>query len=155
MSVFIPITQPASPASITNIESVFGARLPESYRLFLKDHDGAKPEENVFNIGKGNNAGVDQFIPASEIISVHDAVEGLPPNALPIARATAGNFVYLDPASGIVYFWDHENDTGDLKLADSFETFLALLKRFDVDQIKLKPGQVTKVWVNPRFTPKF
>ncbi len=154
MSIIIPTTRAASADSIANLEKEFG-RLPESYLLFLKEHDGAKPEDNVFNLSERNSAGVERFVPISESIGVRDAVEGFPRNMLPIAWATGGNFVYLNPASGAVYFWDHENDSTDMKLADSFEGFIAALKRFESEQIKLKPGQVKKVWVNPNFKPKF
>src|SRR5438270_14100132 len=110
MSIFIPTT-PGSTDSVANLEREFGANLPHSYILFLKEHDGAIPEDNVFNVGKGNSAGVDQFIPAREILGIRNKVDGFPRNVLPIARATAGNFVYLDPKDGAVYFWDHEDDS--------------------------------------------
>lgn len=155
MNVFIPKTNAASAASIADLEKLFGKDLPKSYLMFIKEHDGAKPAANVFKVGEDNSAGVDEFIPAHESIHIRNLVEGFPSHALPIARASGGNFVYLDPASGVVYFWDHEIDDTDIKLADSFEGFLAKLHPFDASQVKLKPGQVKKVWVNPNFKPKF
>ena len=155
MSIFIPKTRPASPDSIANLEKEAGLKLPQSYLLFLKEHDGAKPEDNVFSLGERNSAGIDEFIPAHKVIYIRDVVEGFPKKMLPIARATAGNFVYIDPPSGAVYFWDHEKDSVDIKLAESFDIFLSELKQFDASQVKLKPEQVKKVWVNPNFKPKF
>src|SRR5437899_11172991 len=103
MSVFIPTTRPASPDSIANLEKELGLSLPKNYLLFLKEYDGAQPEDNVFSLGERNSAGVDQFIPASESIHVRDTTEGFPKDVLPIAHATSGNLVYLDPASGAIY----------------------------------------------------
>jgi hypothetical protein len=155
MSIFIPKARAASAALVAELEKRFGVALPTGYLAFLKDYDGARPENNMFELGTHNSVGVDQFIPAEESIHVREVVDGFPSNVLPVARATSGNIVYLVPASGAIYFWDHENDAGDIKLADSFDDFLSMLQRFDVQQVKLKPEQVSKVWVNPNFKPKF
>jgi hypothetical protein len=140
--------------SVANLEKEFGG-LPEGYRVFLKQHDGARPEENVFKIGEKNSASVERFIAASDIIHIRNSVDGFPGAMLPFARASGGNFVYLDPKSGTIHFWDHEDDSADAKLAESFDEFLATLEKFNLDQVKLKPGQVVKVRVNPNFKPKF
>src|SRR6266478_4429094 len=149
MSVFIPVTAPASTDAIVDLEKELGLNLPKSYVLFLKDHDGAKPENNSFKLDKGNNSSVDRFIPLHESIRVRNIVEGFPRNVIPIAYASCGNLVYISPQSGAVYFWNHEDNSADVKLADSFDAFLAALERFNADQIKLEPGQVKKVWVSP------
>lgn len=155
MNIFIPKTQSPSVNVIANLERQVGKTLPKSYLLFLKEHDGAQPQDNVFSLGEKNSAGVDRFIPASDGIHVRDTTEGFPKDALPIAYATAGNLVYLDPSSEAVYFWDHEIDSTNIRLADSFDAFLEKLQPFSIDQVKLKPGQVKKIWVNPNFKPKF
>ena len=71
------------------------------------------------------------------------------------ARAPGGNFLYINPANEAVYYWDHEDDSADLMLASSFSEFLAALERFDLNHIKLKPGQVLKAGITPGFTPEF
>ena len=124
-------------------------------RRCLNQHDGAKPEENTFKLSERRSAGVERFIPAADIIRVRDAVDGFPRKMLPFARAAGGNLIYLDAVRGTVHFWDHEGDSYDVKVANSFEEFLVLLEQFDLDHIKLKPGQVKKVRVNPDFKPKF
>jgi hypothetical protein len=155
MNISIPKTNEASATSIAELEKLFGANLPKSYLLFIKEHDGARPAPNVFKVGNDNNAGVDEFISAHEVIRIRNLVDGFPSHALPVARASGGNFVYLDPSSGVVYFWDHEIEDADIKLADSFDEFLTKLQPFDVSQIKLKPGQVKSAWINPDFLKKF
>lgn len=74
---------------------------------------------------------------------------------IPLAESAGGNLVYLDPATGAVYFWNHEVDSGDAKVADSFPQFIAMLEKFDLEPIKLEPGQVKNIWVNPNFKPEF
>jgi hypothetical protein len=155
MSILIPKTNGASATAITDLEKLLGKNLPQSYIMFLKEHDGARPASNAFKVSENNSAGVDEFVPAHESVHIFNKVEGFPSHALAVARASGGNFVYLDPASGVVYFWDHEIEGTDIRLAGSFGEFLAMLQPSDVNQIKLKPGQVKKIWGNPDFKPEF
>jgi len=155
MSIIIPKTSAASAASTAELEKLYGKNLPKSYLMFIKEHDGARPTANIFKVGENNNARVDEFIPAHESIHIRNSVEGFPSRALPVARASGGNFVYLDPANGAVYFWDHEIDDADTRLTDSFDEFLAKLQPVDANRVKLKPGQVKKVLGNPNFKPEF
>ena len=154
MSIIIPKTHLKSSAFLAPLEKAYGI-LPASYKVFLSQHDGAKPEENIFRIDERRNAGVERFIPAVDIIHVRDAVDGFPKNMLPFAEAAGGNLIYLDPEDWTVHFWDHEVDSGDAKVADSFDQFLSILNKFDIDAIKLKPGQLKRIRVNPEFKPKF
>jgi len=154
MSIIIPTTHLVPCASPEALESRFGS-LPASYKAFLDQHDGAKPEKNTFKIDGQTNGSVRQFIPAADIIRVCNMVEGFPKNMLPFAEDDVGNFMYLNPANGAIHFWDHEVDDAEPKVADSFEEFLTMLEKFDIDQIKLKPGQVKRVWVDPNFKPEY
>ena len=52
--------------------------------------------------------------------------------------------------NGIVCFGDHET-TEITTLAVTFGDFLELLQPFDISSVKLKPGQVKRVWVDPEF----
>jgi hypothetical protein len=130
MSITIPKTQSTSMQTMANLEREFG-HLPVGFLLFLIQHDGAKPGKNVFNVPDGRNAGVDHFIPASEIIRVRDTTAGFPRKMLPFARSTIGNLVYLNMVNNAVYLWDHEVYSADVKLADSFDEFLATLEDAD------------------------
>lgn len=55
---------------------------------------------------------------------------------------------YLRAHDGRVFFWDHE--TGNTQqVAESLPAFLSALR--PQPEIKLKPGQVKKVWIDPAF----
>lgn len=55
---------------------------------------------------------------------------------------------YLKAHDGRVFFWDHE--TGDTRqIGASLPAFLSALG--PQPEIKLKPGQVKKVWIDPAF----
>jgi hypothetical protein len=154
MSISIPTTTAAAPQTIESLRQIYGKQLPADYLNFADRHDGAKPPLNSFPVGGHNSAGVDQFISAHEAVRIRNLVEGFPQNALPIARASGGNFVYLNPADESVYFWDHEQADGDIRLADSLDRFLDSLQP-KVLTPKLKPGQVKRIWSDPTFKPKF
>ena len=57
----------ASEKDVEKLEAALGCPISESFRRFVSKNDGAGPETNIFKIGKDNDAGVDQFIPISEI----------------------------------------------------------------------------------------
>jgi hypothetical protein len=115
-------------------------------------HDGAKPESNIFQIGTSNSAGIDRFIPLSDILKERSCIENLPATAYPVAWVSGGNYVYIDEAkNGAVYFWDHEEPWNICNLAPSFSEFLELLRPFDEASVQLKPGQVKRAWVDPEF----
>lgn len=154
MSVKIPKTNGASHYDINQCEQKLGVKLPEDYVNFLLDHDGAKPESNTFLI-KNYDGGIASFIPIGEIKSCRDGAEGFPRNMIPIGRDDGGNLIYLSPLNGGVYFWDHETQDLECKIADNFTAFLAILKPFDLSQVKLKPGQLTSMSTKPDFREKF
>lgn len=55
---------------------------------------------------------------------------------------------YLKARDGEVFFWDHE--TEDIRLlAESIPAFLSALR--PQPEVKLKPAQVKKVWIDPAF----
>jgi hypothetical protein len=59
--------------------------------------------------------------------------------------------IFVDEGkNGIVCFWDHET-TEITTLAVTLGDFLELLQPFDISSVKLKPGQVKRVWVDPEF----
>lgn len=154
MGVIIPTTKGAGEQAIAEAESRLSCRLPASYRDFIGRHNGAKPSDNAFSLS-GNESGVRSFIPIEEAATLRDQIEGFPSHAIPIAEDGCGNYVWLEPDAGAVFFWDHELDESGVRIADSFEDFLALLRPFDPSSVKLKPGQVIRVWIDPNFKPEF
>ena len=62
-----------------------------------------------------------------------------------------GNYVFVDGATGAVYFWDHEQPTPPVQMASDFAAFMEMLEPFDPGSIKLKPGQVKTAWIDPDF----
>ncbi len=155
MKVFIPITKGVSTASLGELERLFGKKLPDSYLNFVREHDAARPSPNVFKVGENNNAGADEFIPAPESIRIPHVVDSFPAHALAVARASGGDVVYLDATNLSVYVLDHEFEDADIKLADSFDERLEKVQPSDVGQVKLKLGQVSRVFGNPDFKPEF
>ena len=154
-----------SRTQIEEFEKEKGISLPESYKAFLTEFNGGKPETNIFNIDKNNDAGVNEFIELKKIDEVIYIYKNRIPNSvLPIAHSEGGNLVCL----GIdkknfddVFFWDHEGEKLDENkepsitnlylISKSFGEFLKKLKPFDMSSVVLKPGQVKKVWIDPDF----
>jgi hypothetical protein len=152
MTISIPRTDEASDSSLAALVGKYG-NLPPEYADFLAIHDGAKPLSNVLK-GTNYSVGVNAFLPASEIIGIANSVQGLSIDLLPFGEDDSGNFVCLGVEDHRVYFWDHEV-ASDKVVADSFCEFLRQLEPFDLSSVKLKPGQVKRVWVSPDFKPEF
>ncbi|QDU02114.1 SMI1 / KNR4 family protein [Gimesia chilikensis] len=151
MVIKIAKTRAASANDLFVLEKTLGVKLPDSFRVFLKEYDGAEPESNLFEIDETNNSGVNEFIPAQLILKERALIENLSPQAFPFAFAEGGNYVILDlNGRETVLFWDHE--TAELiHLSDSFEKFLSDLQPFSLDDVQLEPGDVGEVWIDPDF----
>jgi hypothetical protein len=112
MNVTLKNGQSASEESILALESALGLRLSGSFKNFIREHNGAKPENNIFRISDDNDGGVDQFIPVQEIVNERARIENLPVKAYPVAWAEGGNYLFIDEdQDGAVFFWDHEVPT--------------------------------------------
>lgn len=151
MKVKLTNGRPAPLADIEKLQREIGSALPKSFLEFIRQHDGAEPETNIFKIGGVNESGVNGFIPVREIPTERANIENLPPTAFPIAWAEGGNYVFVDTASGAVYFWDHEQPTPPVRMASDFTSFMEMLEPFDPSSIQLKPGQVKSAWIDPDF----
>ena len=152
MTVKLADGSAASPASIKALETDLGFQISDSFREFISTQDGASPETNIFRVSEKNQSGVNEFIPAASIAAERTYLENLPQKAYPVAWAEGGNYVFIDEGrNGEVFYWDHEVPEEISRLADNFAAFLALLKPFDIKSIKIKPGQVKRVWVDPEF----
>ena len=142
----------ASQEEISAVEAVLGCRLSASFRSFVQHNNGAEPDTNIFQIGDNNGCGVNEFIPLDQIPKERTYIEDIPEKAYPVAWAEGGNYVFIDEArGGAVFFWDHEVPGEIVALAPNFAAFLEMLEPFDVKSVKLKPGQVKSVWVDPKF----
>lgn len=141
-----------SEEEIRNVENDMGVSLPDDYRCFVSNHDGARPQPNIFSISESNESGVNEFIPLRRIRRECTFIENLIDGRMPIAWAEGGNYVCLDisPGGG-VFFWDHEEPERDTKLASNFSGFIELLGPFDPASVELKPGQVKSAWIDPEF----
>jgi hypothetical protein len=152
MKIKLAKYKPATESEISDVEHRLGFTLPNDYRYVLKTFNGAIPEDNVF--GEDLTVSVERFIPVASIATRAESVDGFPQDAVPIAEAASGNFVYMRKELVDIFYWDHEIET-DRRLASSFNQFLETLRPFDIDSVKLKPGQVKSVWVAPGFKPDF
>ena len=149
MALHIDRTGPAEASDIEILKRELGVALPEDYVAFVETHDGARPPNNIFEIGTDNSASVDGFIPVQKIPHERKYIGDLGPSQFPFAWASCGNYVILDADSGKIHFWDHE--VGSLQpLAFSFSQFLEKLEAFDPD-LDDHPGKVISVWVRPGF----
>ncbi|MCX7587063.1 SMI1/KNR4 family protein [Phenylobacterium sp. 58.2.17] len=152
--ISIPEIDGTSDEEIAAAERRLGAALPSAFKEFVRRHDGAAPQENVFDV-PGNQSGVRVFVPIAQAANVRAQIEGFPASGIPVAEDGCGNYVWLDPDSGAAFFWDHEIDGPSECIAKDFDEFIAKLRPFDPTTVKLSPGQVKHVWVHPDFKPEF
>ncbi|HZT00554.1 MAG TPA: SMI1/KNR4 family protein [Terriglobales bacterium] len=96
MNVKLKNGKPASEESILTLESALGFRLSGSFVNFIREHNGAEPEDNILRICDDNDGGVNQFIAVQEILIERAQIENLPVNAYPVAWAEGGNHVFID-----------------------------------------------------------
>jgi hypothetical protein len=153
--------------SLQELERLFSGELPADFKNFLTDSNGGKPETNEFYVPALKlSSGVNHFLSAEEILAKKESMkERFLDEAWPIAYAEGGNYVCLVSGKNAgVYYWEHENEAEEgfpatvknmSKVADTFSDFFNSLRKFDITKIKLKSGQVTKVWVDPDFKPEF
>lgn len=153
MKIKLEKYQGAKEEDVSQSEKEIGVSFPSDYREFLMRYDGATLEDNAFD---GDiHISVDKFVPVAELTKRASSVEGFPKHGILVAECPSGDFIYLDSRRFEVFFWDHEVDSGDKRIASSFGEFLSKLEPFDIDSINLKPGQVISGWVDPNFKPKF
>lgn len=154
MAVKIPKTVGVSEDQVEAAERGLGCALPASFLAFVRDHDGAEPEDNTFDI-PGNQSGVRAFVPLADAPNRSREIEGFPKRGLPVAEDGCGNYVWLKPETGEILFWDHEIESDGVVIASDFETFIAALQPFDQTSVRLEPEQAKHVWVHPDFKPQF
>ncbi|WP_447941304.1 SMI1/KNR4 family protein [Brevundimonas mediterranea] len=154
MAVRIPRTTGLTEDQIEGAERALGCKLPTSIRAFAYDHDGAEPEDNVFDL-PDNQASVRAFISLTDAHRLRREIDGFPTIGVPIAEDDCGNYVWVKPQTGEILFWDHEVESDGVVIANDFDAFIAALKPFHRGSVKLQPGHVARVWVRPGFEPEF
>ena len=126
-------------AIIDRVESQAGAALPHSYLSFLQSADGGCPEIGSFGPPGGapdNLFDVDVFFSLADarLPALQDAIRDwsatLGPATLPIGRDGGGNPIYIDMShrSDSVWIFLHDEDNKKIKVADTFESFIAMLR---------------------------
>lgn len=154
MAVLIPTTPPPDEAQLTALADGIGHALPASYLDFVRRHDGATPQDNSFKLSN-NEVGVSRFIPVGEAAELAAQIDGFPARVILLAEDASGNYFYVAPSTGSVYFWDHELEGADEQIAASAQAFADMLMPFDASAVELAPGQVISAWIDPSFKPEF
>ncbi|MDQ8205890.1 SMI1/KNR4 family protein [Coraliomargarita sp. SDUM461003] len=81
----------ATDQDLLQAEKSYQTSFPPEYLEFVRQFDGAVPEDNQFN---GNvRISVDCFIPIRNVPSFADKIEGFPRNEIPIAEDPQGSFL--------------------------------------------------------------
>jgi hypothetical protein len=91
--------------------------------------------------------GVRAFLPAKEIRSEFVGSR----SRVRFAEDECGNYFTLSKSDGRVWFWDHETGKSTM-MATNLTSFLTALAK--MPEVKLKPGQVKSVWIDPKFMKK-
>lgn len=95
MKIKLSKSNPISDRTIAEVEEVLGCRLPDSFKIFVKLHNGSQPKNNSFRINDKNSSGVNRFIPIEDIPNEKNKIEYFPSQGYPIAWAECGNYVFL------------------------------------------------------------
>jgi hypothetical protein len=154
VTVAIPEMPRPNDAELSQLGLAVGHPLPPSYVSFVNHHDGATPSGNSL-VTSANEISVSRFVSVREALNLNESIDGFPISVIPFAEDDCGNYFYVKPYSGAVYFWDHELEDADEKVANDVAEFIEKLTSFDPETVTLKPGQVRSVWVDPTFKPEF
>lgn len=150
MPLQIPTMPAPSADALERLREWIGSDLPSSYLDFVAAHDGAEPAPNSLNT-VDNEVGVRRFIPVGEAPTLAERIDGFPVHVIPIAEDDCGNYFYVEPKTGAVYFWDHEVEGRDEKVAENAAGFVERLEQFDANRAQVAPGQVISSWIDPDF----
>lgn len=130
-------------SEVCSFERTLNATLPESYRKFLINENGGRPDLNKsFLIG---NKGLSEDISVHYFFGLHSGRIGslekklsifkgrIPTGFVPIGCDPFGNLFLIQISGenhGKIFFWDHERETESPAMdnisfvADSFEAFV-------------------------------
>ncbi|MBK8220683.1 MAG: ankyrin repeat domain-containing protein [Candidatus Obscuribacter sp.] len=142
---FFDTCGPLPAETLLEFEKVLGVTLPEEFREFLLQFNGAAPVPNVFQLDEYDEEldclyilGLNENTDIRQFMTVHK--DSLSPSCIPIACDSFGNLICLSIAErdfGAVYFFDlrqaaQENRAGKTAslpmIAASFDQFLDTLR---------------------------
>ena len=107
---------PAPAGAIEAAEQALGIRLPDGYRAFLADHDGARLGANRLEPSRSPGGGAQTLYAVAELPKRRDKMrDRVPAELLPIADA-GGDLIVLGiegDVRGRVYQWEHEFEAED------------------------------------------
>lgn len=145
----------ATQEDITALENKIGMPLAPSFHRFVKIHDGAEPAPHGFLISE--EEGEDEiraFIATRDIPATMERMD-LPKGTYPVAYDSLGNYLIIDQSKGdAVFFWDHEIEDNLIKVANSFDEFLDMLKP-DASDEDVDPSRLLSDWKSPDFDLQF
>jgi cell wall assembly regulator SMI1 len=102
---------PAPADQIQRLEHRIGRPLPDSYRDYLRQHDGGQLQDNSEAVNEIFGVGPDAPEWASMWQKLDVYADRVPSWLLPVASDAAGNLFAVslrDLDHGSVWFWDHE-----------------------------------------------
>lgn len=138
----------ASEEVLKQLEARIGFMLPDDYRRFMSKFNGGRPGPSGFGFttvkGKSDSSvrffltldDREEYYTIQEFLDCY--ADRIPLKLLPIACDSFGNLILLDLGArftGVVYFWDHEQESMDeptwdniAVVAPSFTEFLNALE---------------------------
>lgn len=138
-----------SEQDLINLEAQLGVKLPNSYRDFLKKHNGGYPQPDGFDFANGEDgSSVDKFLEISS--SKNESVseyynnynDRIPKDYFPIAKDPGGNLILIGVknSNADIYFWDHENEAegGDVPGMDNMHLIASSLDDFINDLCEIE-----------------
>ena len=145
---------------ITQLEKRIKLKLPKDYCEFLLEYNGGDPESNIINF-KGNSISINYFL-GLDADSIYDLEKTyfqvknrIPKYCIPICAVEGGNLLILNYIKGLIYFWDHEEESNRLNhltiIANNFQNLLDIIQPFDIESVNLDNCEVFDVWVDPEF----
>ncbi len=151
MQLHINKTEPILMESINDFESSNGLMLPKSYKDFLLEYNGSKPDDNIFYFGSEMCASVERFIPISDLINKKLMLDFYKKEFIPIACLEGGDFVFLDMINASIYFYSHELEYELILISKTFKNFMEILCPFDKSSVELDESEIEYVWIDEEF----
>lgn len=139
----------AKVSDVQNIENLFGNKLPNDFKKFIDEFDGATPEPNVYCCNNDEFfCGVNKFIPIEKICEEAELLKI--PHCIPFAFAEGGNYVLLNLNNGSIVFWDHETEE-KITIASFFIDFIESLEPISSRLNTKDEPTIESAWIDPEF----
>lgn len=116
-------------------------KLPEDFVTFLEKYNGGDTPETSFSTAEISS----DIVAFYGIGNVKYSYSSITPfeadgsHFLPIAFDSFGNQIVMNLENGMIAFLDHEKNAAPMVLADSFKSFLSLIKSKPIDPKHTKP----------------